>query len=63
MRSDSDEQMVRFEVGSCLVPRRLTALIEKFILDKRTGNVRLNIKRGSIRGVQVEEIVDFGGKT
>ena len=61
MRADSDEKMGRFEVGSCLVPRRLTALLEKFLRDNRTGNIRLNIKDGKILGAHVEEILTFKG--
>ncbi len=56
------EDMGRFEVANCLVPRRLTALIEKFLLDKRTGNIRLNIKEGKILGVHAEEILAFRGR-
>ena len=44
------EPMGRFQVGNCLAPRRLTAMIEKFLREERTGNVRLNIKDGKILG-------------
>ena len=32
--------MGRFEVANCLVPKRLTALIEKFLRDQLTGNIQ-----------------------
>ncbi len=51
--------MGRFEVPNCLVPRRLTALIEKFLRDQLTGNIKLNIKDGQILGAHVEEFVSF----
>jgi len=56
------EKMGRFEVRDCLVPRRLTARIEKFLLDRQTGNVSLHIKEGQILAVHVEEIVAFRGR-
>ena len=59
MIAKSIERMGRFEVKDCLVPTRLTHIIEKFLLDKRTGNVRLNIKEGKILGIHVEEILAF----
>ncbi len=45
----------------CIVPRRLTASIEKFLGDKRTGNIQINIKDGNILGAHVEEILTFKG--
>ena len=53
------EQMVRFEVGNCIVPRRFTALIENFLRDNRTGNIQINIKDGKILGAHVTEIIAF----
>ena len=51
--------MGRFEVANCIVSKRLTARIEKFLRDQRTGNIRLNIKDGKILGAHVEEFVSF----
>ncbi len=61
--AENGELMGRFEVANCVVPRRLTARIEKFLLDKRTGNVRLNIKDGEILGVHIEEFIAFRGRS
>ncbi len=63
MNPDYGEPVGRFEIENCLVPRRLTALLGKFLLDKRTGNVRLNIKEGKILGIHIEEIAFFKGRT
>ncbi len=59
MSDQSQVPMGRFEIPNCVVPRRFTSLLEKFLLDKRTGNVRLNIKDGKLIGIHVEEIVLF----
>ena len=56
----ADEPRGRFEVGNCIVPRRLTVMIEKFLGDRCTGNIQLNIKNGEIRGLHVTEIINFG---
>ena len=53
--------MGRFEIANCIVPRRLTASIEKFLGDRRTGNIKINIKNGKILGAHVEEILTFKG--
>ena len=53
----ADEPMGRFEVANCIVPRRFTASIEKFLGDRRTGNIQINIKDGKILGMHVNEII------
>ena len=55
----ADEPMGPFEVANCVVPRRLTALIEKFLRDQLTGNIQLNIKDGKILGAHIEEFLTF----
>ena len=55
------EPMGPFEVANCIVPRRLTNMIEKFLGDCRTGNIQLNIKDGKILGAHVEEFLTFKG--
>ena len=62
MSDQNDEQMGPFEVANCLVPRRLTALIEKFLLDKSTGNIGMNVKDGKILTVRIEEVVNLPGR-
>ncbi len=57
----ADEPMGHFEIANCIVPRRLTASIDKFLGKRRTGNIRLNIKDGKILGAHVEEIFTFKG--
>ena len=53
------EPMGLFEVANCIVPRRLTAVIENFLRDNRTGNIQLNIKDGKILGAHIEEFLTF----
>ena len=53
------EPMGRFQVGNCCVPRRFVASIEKFLGDRRTGNIQINIKDGKILGVHTTEIIAF----
>ena len=55
----TDEPMGPFEVANCLVPRRLSAVIEKFLLDRRTGNISLHIKGGKILAAHVDEMIVF----
>ncbi len=57
----ADGAMGRFEVPNCIVPRRFTASIEKFLGDRLTGNIKINIKDGKILGAHVEEILTFKG--
>ena len=57
--TETDEPMGRFEIANCVVPRRLIASIEKFLGDRRTGNIKINIKDGKILGAHVEEILTF----
>lgn len=38
------------------VPMRLWNFLNRYMIDKRTGNVTLNIKDGQILGYRVEEI-------
>ena len=59
--AETVEPMGRFAIGNCIVPRRLTASIEKFLGDRRTGNIQINIKDGNILGAHVEEILTFKG--
>lgn len=47
----------RFGVFDLALPRELTERIQEFLLDKRTGNVRLNIRDGEILGFHIEEII------
>ena len=58
--TETVEPMGRFEIANCIVPRRLTASIEKFIGDNRTGNIQLNIKDGKILGLHIHEIISVG---
>ncbi len=59
--TETGEPMGLFEVANCIVPRRLTAVIENFLRDNRTGNIRLNIKDGKILGAHIEEFLTFKG--
>ncbi len=62
LATETGEPLGRFEVPNCVVPRRLVAGIEKFLLDNRTGNISLNVRDGKILGVHFEEIVTFRGR-
>ena len=55
--TEAGEPMGPFVVGNCLVPRRFTARIEKFLHDNRTGNIQINIKDGKILGIHVNEFL------
>ncbi len=51
----------RFEVHSgagntAAVPREVWDLLERFMRERKTGNIKLNIKDGRILGYHVEEI-------
>ena len=39
------------------VPGHIAERITEFLLDRRTGNIKLNIRKGEILGAHVEEIV------
>ena len=39
------------------VPGHIAERITAFLLDRRTGNIKLNIRNGEILGAHVEEIV------
>lgn len=41
------------------LPDRLTLALAEFMLDRRTGNVKLNIKDGKILGFRIEEVVSI----
>ncbi len=57
--TETGEPMGLFEVANCIVPRRLTAVIENFLRDNRTGNIQLNIKDGKILGAHIDEFLTF----
>ncbi len=57
--TETGEPMGLFEVANCIVPRRLTAVIENFLRENRTGNIQLNIKDGKILGAHIEEFLTF----
>ena len=38
------------------LPDKIIEPIRDFLLDKRTGNIKLNIKDGEILGIHIEEI-------
>ena len=40
-----------------MVPKRIAREINQFLVDSKTGNVRINIKDGRILGAQLEQIV------
>ena len=46
---------VPLHLDDCLLPRQLLDRLGQFLLDKRTGNMQLNIKDGRILGAQVTE--------
>ena len=39
------------------IPVVLMGRITQFVLDRRTGNIQLNIKDGEILGIHIEEII------
>lgn len=43
------------------LPAEVYAILHRFLLDRKTGNVKLNIKEGRVLGYQVEEIVSLKG--
>ncbi len=42
-----------------LLPKVLDEKVRAFLVDKRTGNVQINIKDGRILGLRIEEIVSI----
>ena len=40
-----------------MFPKRIAREINQFLVDSKTGNVRINIKDGRILGAQIEQIV------
>ena len=47
----------KVETPKLVVAKNVAETISQFMLDRRTGNVVLNIKDGQIMGLRVEEIV------
>jgi len=47
----------KVETPKLVVAKDVAEAISQFMLDRRTGNVVLNIKDGQIMGLRVEEIV------
>lgn len=47
----------KVETPKLVVAKDVAETISQFMLDRRTGNVVLNIKDGQIMGLRVEEIV------
>ena len=48
---------VRLEPDSeAIIPLRLYSFLNRFLIDKKTGNVTLNVRDGQILGFRVEEI-------
>lgn len=39
------------------LPAKVEEVLRQFILDRKTGNVRINVKDGRVLGVHLEEIV------
>jgi len=39
------------------LPERVALAVNQFILDRKTGNVVLNIRHGEVLGARVEEII------
>jgi hypothetical protein len=55
-KSQTDKGLIDdFTVNGGL-PDRVIGPIRDFLLDKRTGNIKLNIKDGEILGIHIEEI-------
>lgn len=42
--------------AEAIIPLRLYSFLNHYLVDKRTGNVTLNIRDGQILGYRVEEI-------
>lgn len=57
-----EAQLVRDRPRDLYLPPALLARLAEFILDRRTGNVRLNIRDGVILGFDVEERVSVRAK-
>ena len=43
-----------------MIPDEVWSVLARFMLDRKTGNVKLNIKDGRILGYHVEEICKVG---
>jgi len=39
------------------IPAKVEQMLKQFLLDRKTGNVRINVKDGRVLGVHLEEIV------
>ena len=46
----------RIFAGQVELPKELRLALAKLMLDKRSGNVTVNIKQGKILGFRIEEI-------
>ena len=55
-RNEKGERPPSFGMNDTIPPAFMER-ITQFVLDRRTGNIQLNIKNGEILGLHIEEII------
>jgi hypothetical protein len=56
-------QAPSLDLGRITIPPAILGILEKFRVDRLSGNVLINIQRGKIVGARAEEIVDIKGNS
>jgi hypothetical protein len=51
------EKLAEIRGGGVPLPAKVEQMLKQFLLDRKTGNVRINVKDGRVLGVHLEEIV------
>lgn len=61
MRSLATQRPLRMtgEPNPEILPAEAWKFIRRFVLEKKTGNLTLNVRDGVVLGVRVEELVSF----
>jgi hypothetical protein len=56
-------EIAPLDLGRITIPPVILGILEKFRVDRLSGNVLINIQRGKIVGARAEEIVDIKGNS
>jgi hypothetical protein len=56
-------EIAPLDLGRITIPPAILGILEKFRVDRLSGNVLINIQRGKIVGARAEEIVDIKGNS
>ena len=55
-KTESTPESPPLNNGGAHIPPKMIEALEKFVLDKFTGNVRISIQKGKILGYRTEEL-------